>query len=69
MLSGDRGSSGLKGDPASDFHGVVGEPFVVAAQQCYVDGGTPPATSTSQTSALPAAPKGRQTIGEMSPHR
>jgi hypothetical protein len=31
VVSGDRGAGGLKDDPAADLHGVVGEPFVVAA--------------------------------------
>jgi len=31
VVSGDRGAGGLEDDPAPDFHGVVGEPFVVAA--------------------------------------
>ena len=31
VVSGDRGTGGLKDDPASDFDCVVGEPFVVAA--------------------------------------
>ena len=30
-VSHDRSAGGLEDDPAADFHGVVGEPFVVAA--------------------------------------
>lgn len=36
---GDMGAGGLEDDPLTYRHGVVGEPFVVAAQQSDVDRG------------------------------